>query len=181
MELKYNSISAKVYRNFYETSKMPKSLCPYFWKLVAAWPLTILFSPLLFPFWIVDKLDRGDNDRAPFPAQVFLGILIYFAIFCVFCIGVTVSSIWITYYRGTLWFKWYVGGFVVIFISLVGGIVFLISELKERRKQKRRAAQYDENGNYLPSEEKPNLIVEFIKAKYKKYCPKIDWNYDEKI
>ena len=40
---------------------------------------------------------------------------------------------------------------------------------------------YDENGNWIPYEDRltgkrPNIILEFIKAKYNKYCPKIDWN-----
>ena len=172
MELNYNSLSAKVYRNFYEKSRMPESLCPYFWKLVVAWPITILFSPLLIPFWIVDKLNEGDDESVPFPAQALIGILMYGAVFCVFCLGVTISSIWITYYQGTHWYGWYVSGFIVIFVALVGSIIFLISKLKERRRESR----YDENGNYLPTEEpKPSILVEFIKAKYNKYCPKIDW------
>jgi hypothetical protein len=175
MILKQNSISAKVYRNFYETSNMPESLCPYFWKLVAAWPITILFIPLLIPFWIVDKIN-GDSGRMPFPAQVLISLLIYGALFCVFCICVTISSIWITHYQGTNWYGWYVSGILVIVCLLVVGIILLFKELKERRKLKRMESRYDENGNYLPTEEpKPNIIVEFIKAKYNKYCPKIDW------
>lgn len=177
MELNRNSISARVYRNFYETSRMPESLCPYFWKLVAAWPLTILFFPLILPFLIADKF-KGDNDntRMPFPAQALIGLIMYAVVFCVFCVGVTISSIWITHYQGTHWYEWYLTGFVAMFVALVGSIVFLISELKERRRQKRMESRYDENGNYLPTEEeKPNILVEFVKAKYNKYCPKIDW------
>lgn len=177
MELKRNSISARVYRNFYETSRMPESLCPYFWKLVAAWPLTILFFPLILPFLIADKFKgESDDTRMPFPAQALIGLIMYAVVFCVFCIGVTISSMWITYYRGTHWYEWYLTGFVAMFVALVGSIVFLISKLKERRRQKRMESRYDENGNYLPTEEeKPNILVEFVKAKYNKYCPKIDW------
>ena len=176
MELNYNSLSAKVYRNFYEKSHMPESLCPYFWKLVAAWPITILFSPLLIPFWIADKFNKGDSQRMPFPAQVLIGSLMYGVVFCVFCLGVTISSIWITHYQGTHWYEWYISGFVIMFVALVCSAIFLISKLKDSRRQKRMESLYDENGNYLPNEEpKPNILVEFIKAKYNKYCPKIDW------
>ena len=178
MELNYNSLSAKVYRNFYETSRMPESLCPYFWKLVVAWPITILFSPLLIPFWIVDKLNGGDGESVPFPVQALIGILMYTAVFCVFCLGVTISSIWITYYQGTNLYGFYVSGFIIMFGLLVVGIILLFRELKERRRQKRRERLYDEEGNYIYSEyepEKPNIFVEFIRAKYNKYCPKIDW------
>jgi hypothetical protein len=178
MELNRNSISARVYRNFYETSNMPESLCPYFWKLVAAWPVTILFLPLLLPFWIAENFNKDKSNRMPFPAQAFIGILMYGVLFCVFCIGVTISSIWITHYQGTHWYDWYLTGWVGIFVALVGSIVFLISKLKERRRQKRMGSRYDENGNYLPyggEPEKSNILVEFIRAKYNKYCPKIDW------
>jgi hypothetical protein len=179
MELNRNSISARVYRNFYETSRMPESLCPYFWKLVAAWPVTILFFPLILPFLIGNKITKSqdNNSRMPFPAQAFIGLIVYLALYLIFCVGVTISSIWITHYQGTHWYDWYLTGFIAIFVALVGSIVFLISKLKERRRQKRMESRYDENGNYIHSyeEEKPNVLIEFIKAKYNKYCPKIDW------
>lgn len=179
MKLNYNSISAKVYRNFYDTTRMPDSLCPYFWKLVAAWPLTIVLLPLLIPFWIANKLNGRNPDHVSIPSQALIGLFIYCAIFLVFCIGVTISSIWITYYQGTQWYQWYIMGFIMMFAITVIGLFLLFSELKERRRQKRRAALFDENGNYRYCElepEKPNIIVEFIRAKYNKYCPKIDWN-----
>jgi hypothetical protein len=47
MEINYNSTSARIYREFYNTKRMPESLCPYFWKLVFAWPITILLSPFI--------------------------------------------------------------------------------------------------------------------------------------
>jgi hypothetical protein len=177
MILKQNSVSAKVYRNFYETSHMPQSICPYFWKLVFAWPITILLFPLLIPFWIVDKIN-GDSGRVPFPAQVFIGILIYGAAFCIFCLGVTISSIWITHYQGTNWYGWYIGGILVMYSLLVVGVILLIREIKLKLRIRRIERRYDAEGNYINAEEseiKPNIIVEFIKAKYNKYCPKIDW------
>jgi hypothetical protein len=39
---------------------------------------------------------------------------------------------------------------------------------------------YVKNPNYEPYEKKPNIIIEFIKAKYNRYCPKIEWNAEEK-
>lgn len=179
MKLNYNSISAKVYRNFYEKSTMPESLCPYFWKLVVAWPFTILFLPLLIPFWIVDKCNKGDSDRMPFPAQALIGLFMYCAGFCVLCLGVTISSILITHYQGTFWYGCYIFGFIIMFAIVMVGLFLLFSELKERRRRKRRAARFDENGNYRYYEDEPekqNIIVEFIRATYNKYCPKIDWN-----
>jgi hypothetical protein len=178
MELNYNSLSARVYRNFYETSHMPESLCPYFWKLVAAWPLTILFSPLLIPFWIADKF-KGDNDntRMPFPAQAFVGLILYLALYLIFCVGVTISSFWITYSKDSSWYGRYLVGWIGIVSTLIFLIIYGIMEWKKQLHIKKIERRYDAEGNYIHSEEeeKPNILVEFVKAKYNKYCPKIDW------
>jgi len=176
MELKTNSVSARVYREVYNTRHMPESLCPYFWKLVLGYPLIVVLLPLLIPTWIIMKFQKdGYDSDFPMGPKSLMGVLIYGFVFMVFVVGVFISSYWITYYQGTHWYGWYVSGFIVIFVALVGSIIFLISKLKERRRQKRRERLYNENGYYLPVEEKSNLIVEFIKAKYNKYCPKITW------
>jgi hypothetical protein len=176
MEINYNSISARLYREFYNTKNMPQSLCPYFWKLVFAWPITILLSPLLIPFWIINKLDKSDTAGIPVIGKAFIGAILYACLFLVFCIGVTISSMWVTYYTGTIWWQWYIGGFIVMFGLLVFGVILLARMLKDRRYQKRLEERWDENGNYIPREEnKPNLLIEFVKAKYNRYCPKITW------
>lgn len=176
MEINYNSISARLYREFYNAKNMPESLCPYFWKLVFAWPSTILLSPLLIPFWIANKFDKSDVD-IPVIGKAFVGAILYGCLFLVFCMGVTISSIWITYYQKTVWFQWYIGGFLVMFGLLVAGVILLFQRCKDKRYQKRLERSWDENGNYIPIENrvKPNIIIEFIKAKYNRYCPKITW------
>lgn len=176
MEINYKSTSARLYREFYNTKKMPESLCPYFWKLVFAWPSTILLSPLLIPFWIANKLDKSDTD-IPVIGKAFIGAILYGCLFLVFCMGVSISSIWITYYQKTVWFQWYIGGFLVMFGLLVAGIILLYQRWKDKRHLKRLESSWDENGNYIPIENrtKPNIIIEFVKAKYNRYCPKITW------
>lgn len=176
MELNRNSISARVYRNFYETSNMPESLCPYFWKLVAAWPLTILFFPLLLPFWIGENFNKDKSNRMPFPAQALIGLILYLLLYFLFCIGVTISAFWITYSEKSDWYARYLLGWVVIGVIAICLITYGIIEWRNHLRIKKMESRYDENGNYLPNEEpKPSIIVEFVKAKYNKYCPKIDW------
>ena len=177
MELNRNSISARVYRNFYETSNMPESLCPYFWKLVAAWPVTILFLPLLLPFWIGDKFNKDKSNRMPFPAQAFIGLIFYLLSYFLFCIGVTITSFWITYSEKSDWYPRYVLGWFAIGVIAICLIIYGIMEWKKQLHIKKIERRYDAEGNYIHSEEeeKPNIIVEFVKAKYNKYCPKIDW------
>ena len=76
-------------------------------------------------------------------------------------------------------------GFMILlsfsFLSLIFGTIYLISKMKERKIRRGLKFIWDEfgeyvpNPNYVPYENKPNLIIEFIKASYNKYCPKIDW------
>jgi hypothetical protein len=186
MELNYNSVSARVYRNFYETSNMPESLCPYFWKLVAAWPVTILFFPVLFPFWIADKFTKSqdNNGRMPFPAQVLIGLIFYLLSYFLFCIGVTISSFWITYNEKSDWYPRYILGWFSIGVIVICLITYGIVEWRKRLRIREIESRYDADGNYiplkLPEDVKPNIVVEFIKAKYNKYCPKIDWKLNKK-
>ena len=174
MNLNYNSISARVYREVYNTRHMPESLCPYFWKLVLAYPLIAVLLPLLIPTWITLKIN-GDESDASMGAKAVMGLLLYGFGFMIFVIGVFISSSWVTYYKGTPMYDFYiVGGGITLILGVACGYLG-IKYLYQQYRKKRRETLYDENRNYIPVEEKPNLIVEFFKAKYNKYCPKITW------
>jgi hypothetical protein len=169
MELNINSLSARVYREVYNTRHMPESLCPYFWKLVLAYPLIVVLLPLLIPTWIMMKFQKDEPDTdVPIGAKALIGVLIYGFVFIVFAVGMFISSYWITYYQGTAMYSFYVGGSFISLILGVTGIVLWVIHLIDNRKYKRKF-----NNEYV--EQKPNLIVEFVKAKYNKYCPKITW------
>ena len=61
---------------------------------------------------------------------------------------------------------------------MISTSIWLCITWNELIKQKKRQKRYDEDGNYLPyggEPKKQNIFIEFIKAKYNKYCPKIDW------
>jgi hypothetical protein len=67
-------------------------------------------------------------------------------------------------------------GFAIWFLSIGIGIVEGYKAFKDWNY--RRKIKYDENGYRIwnePKQEKTYLVVEFAKAKYNKYCPKIDW------
>jgi len=183
MELNYNSTSSKLYRWFYDRRSMPETLCPYFWKLVFAWALTIILSPLLLPTWIVNRFSKG-NENIPIGPYALMGLFIYATIFAVIGVGVFISSYWITYYQQTLGYFLYLTGGVVIFIGLIGSITWGTIELKKRIRDRKynKTVWSDELEMYIPDphyrEPKSNLFIEFFKAKYNNYCPNIDWkNY----
>jgi hypothetical protein len=182
MELNRNSISARVYRDFYNQSQMPESLCPYFWKLVFAWPITIILAPLAFPIWIMERKSQ-DRMEVPMFVKALFSVALLAVLYLIFCIGVFISSYWITYYQKTIWYKWWIAGVTSSFIASVliifFGIYYSVGLYKERQRKLRYQAEWDENGNWIPVEDrqplKSNIIVEFIRAKYNRYCPKIDW------
>ena len=59
---------------------------------------------------------------------------------------------------------------VAVLVAIVYGAVAGLQNLK-RKIQLRKA-----NNTTTWTEPRPNLIVEYIKAVYQKYCPKIDWD-----
>jgi hypothetical protein len=67
-------------------------------------------------------------------------------------------------------------GAILWMASIMIGVIEGVTALKDRNRK--RKIKYDENGRRIwsePKEEKTYLVVEFAKAKYNKYCPKIDW------
>lgn len=182
MKLEKNSLSARVYRDFYNTKDMPQSLCPYFWKLLFAWPFTVLFALFALPIWLVER--RGKKTHVPMVGKAFFGLVLYATIVLIFSIGVAISAYWITYYNGTPWFEFYkigvLTGLLSIVVMIVFGIFILIDKIRDRAYYKAMRNAYDENGNWIPEENRPktkgNILIEFIKGAYLKYCPKIDWN-----
>src|SRR5690606_10633872 len=81
-------------------------------------------------------------------------------------------------------------GWVINFAGAVTGLGILMATLKEKRLEKEaaRLALLPENQGRLSWEilyelkyggkqksNRPNIIIEFFKAKYKRYCPQIDW------
>jgi hypothetical protein len=175
MDLNYNSISARVYREVYHEKHMPESLCPYFWKLVFAYPLIAVLLPLVIPSWIILKFQKDDSDSIPLGPKAVMGLLFYGFILGIFTVCVFISSCLVTYYEGTAMYGYYIsGGFTTLILAVTCGYLG-IKYLYQQYRKKRREALYDKNGNYIPVEEKPNIIVEFVKAKYNKFCPKITW------
>ena len=67
-------------------------------------------------------------------------------------------------------------GIMIWAAAIVIGVIEGVKALKEWNYS--RKINYDENGRRIwgePKEQKTYLVVEFVKAKYNKYCPKIDW------
>jgi hypothetical protein len=161
MKLNQNSLSAKLYRWFYKTNTMPTNLCPYFWKLVTA----VILSPLLaihtLPYEIINYKRRS---RYTYGDMIGISFAYWCFIAAVICM---ISSLGFFFYipdEGSLLWVMMVLGFCVWACLIVVGIIWSIFNIEEYLKSKKS-----------DDEKTDNIIVEMVKAKYHKYCPKIDW------
>lgn len=181
MKLNSNSISSKLYRWFYGTNVLPNNLCPYFWKLVLAWLVLIPYSLVCLPSIIMEIADKDYryNDVST-GKRIGIGALAYILIFFVGCMLSSIGWFFVLPTKDS--FYGFVGtvGILLWVAVIVVSVIEGFKALKEWNYN--RKIKYDENGWRIydsHKEEKTYLVVEFVKAKYNKYCPKIEWNDDK--
>jgi len=175
MKLNINSTSAQLYRWFYATPTMPQSLCPYFWKLVIMWLLILPYSIISLPIIL---MDLKDPEYRTMGERVGMGFILWFCLGMLGSILFSISLFWYIFPQNTLGWNLQITGIILLAVAIVVGSTFGILLLIE--KYKKSKIKYDEDGYRIwhdPKEKESSIIVEFIKASYNKYCPKIDWDY----
>jgi hypothetical protein len=161
MKLNQKSLSAKLYRWFYKTDTMPANLCPYFWRLVTA----VILSPLLAIYTLPYEIINYKHSRRDTYGDILGESLAYwFFIAAIICMISTLSLFYYTPDEDSLLMVMIVFGFCVWTALIIVGITWSIFNTKEYLKSKKS-----------DDEKTDNIIVEMVKAKYHKYCPKIDW------
>jgi hypothetical protein len=175
MKLNINSTSAQLYRWFYSTTQMPQSLCPYFWKLVLMWvfilPYTILSLPVIL-------MDLKDPERRTTGERAGVGFIMYFMLGMLICMLSWIGAFFAEPVKDGVWFHMLLAGALGWIVVIVFGGIEFYKWAKE--KWENRNVKYDEDGYRIwtkPEPKQPSIIAEFVKAKYNKYCPKIDWDY----
>jgi hypothetical protein len=161
MKLNQNSLSAKLYRWFYKTDTMPTNLCPYFWRLVTA----VILSPLLaihtLPYEIINyKRQRWDT----YSDMLGKSLVCWALIAAIICMILPLGLFFYIPDEDSLLMGMMFFGFCVWASLIVVGIGWGIYETVKYLKSKKS-----------DDEKTDNIIVEIVKAKYHKYCPKIDW------
>ena len=175
MNLSKQSWHAWVYQFFYGfDNPLPNNLCPYFWKFILSiallapcyiWQLPgILFQFVKSRFgkekpdyWFKEGVFHLGDDN-PMLISLGVNILFYFV--------TSMVGMWFDFSNQAL----LVGGIVGWGLAVAFFIFVLHEEGYFERKRKHKPPTYKE-----PKEAKPNILIEFIKAKYNKYCPKINW------
>jgi hypothetical protein len=163
MELNSNSINARLYRWFYHkhTNQMPKSLCPYFWQLLIMYVFIVPYTLFTLPYHLFNKWENES-----FVSGIAGSFVVYLCLFGIFTMFSFVTFLFNNLPEKGFWSNVCVSGFI-LWVFTIGG---LISELTKYLWSKSR-----EKSKTTTIDKKPNIIVEFIKAKYNRYCPKITW------
>lgn len=177
MKLNSNSISSKLYRWFYGTNDLPNNLCPYFWKLVLAWLVLIPYSLVGLPSIVMELYDKDYRYHdVSTGKRIGIGALCYIVLFFIFCMLSSIGWFFVLPEKDSFYEFAGTIGFFIWGISIVIGVIEGFKAYKEWNYK--RKIKYDEYGRRIYNfhkEEKTYLVVEFAKAKYNKYCPKIDW------
>ena len=181
MKANTNSISAKLYCWFYakRVKQLPNNLCPYFWKLVLAYILFIPYAIFSLPMIVFTELldknySNGDNKTGE---RLGLSFLMYVAVFLASVMVIAVGAFFTTYAKYGFCTKVVPIGILLWLVAIVIGGYQGIKAWREYIINSR--IKYDENGYRIweePKEKTPNMVIEFIKAKYGEYCPRIEWN-----
>jgi len=201
MKLNQNSITTRLYKWFYNTEELPQSLCPYFWKLTLMLLLIIPYSIITLPVLIVNKFDN-DYDSASFGEKLGVSIILWGCVLIILLLLSPILLIWVDlpadkkldeFIHVTIRVGMISWGIVII-TSVVFWVAWLIENRRKFFKEIRYEYKdvYDDggywqntiktgrryylvNGEKVFIEEKKYILIEFIKAKYNRYCPKIDW------
>lgn len=151
MKLNINSRSARLYRWFYGSKDMPQNLCLYFWKLVTMYVFLLPFTIVTLPYMII--FSKGEPEPEP---DIFLRIIFSLSMWFIMFICIVMMSPILLLFGETIngsYKNLFIGAFIMY---LFVGVLFLnagISKLKNRSC----------------------IITEYVKAKFYKFCPKIDW------
>lgn len=184
MEISKKSWHFWVYSHFYmyatETYWLPKNLCPYFWKLMLALvlfiPLTIFLLPYTLLTFVISLIDKEEEFSYPvYVEDFFKGLFTNFGGFLLF---VMVDMWWCiptaAQFKSGKESPIFMFGVICWVILITLGITQLCIKIKEGIQKRKRIKR-----PLVPMVElkikQPNIFVEFIKAKYKKHCPMIQW------
>lgn len=178
MRLNKNSVSSRLYKWFYGISEyqgLPNNLCPFFWRVVLMYltivPYTLISVPVVVYDLFDKRYDNGDRstgERLGISAGVYIGMLVITALITAivgFFTPIEPKSFW--EFCQLLGFMFWIG---LIVVGVIQGVKYL------REYSTTDKSYYSETENkWVYRKTTVNLTTEFIKAKYNKYCPKIDW------
>jgi hypothetical protein len=126
---------------------------------------------------VLELTDKGYkyNDTST-GKRIGMSVIAYFMLFAIASMVALICAFFVSPEKDSFYLFLSTLGAMIWVIAIVIGVVEGYKAFKDWNY--RRKIKYDENGYRIwnePKQEKTYLVVEFAKAKYNKYCPKIDW------
>jgi hypothetical protein len=182
MRLNKNSVSSRLYKWFYGVSEyqgLPNNLCPYFWKVVLMYLTIIPYTLISIPVVVYDLFDKQyENGDRKTGERLGISVGVYIALFILATLISAILALFIKVEKNTLFEFLVVGGCLFWTGLIVIGVIEGVKHLREYSTTDK--SYYSETEKkWIYEKTKVNLTTEFIKAKYNKYCPKIDWVSNE--
>lgn len=146
---------------------MPNNLCTYFWKSVLLFIVLIPYLILSLPIMLIIYLNNDDGSEFGTITRPFVGVIIWAVLYIILAMGLAISIFWWEGERKSFWGETQFLGVVFWIVGGILGIIFSIEYFIKRRIKRRRN-----------SEPSSNILTEFVKAKYHRYCPKLEWDDD---
>ena len=183
MKLNKNSVTSRLYKWFYGVSEwegLPNNLCPYFWKVVLMYITIIPYTLFSIPVVVFDMFDKEyKNGERKTGERLGVSFAAYFGLLLLVGVINTIVGLFIKIDPKSFWGFTQLIGYMVWVILIVVGVIEGIKYLREYTTTD--DSYYDETQDkWVVKKAKVNLTTEFIKAKYNKYCPKIDWVGNER-
>lgn len=182
MKLNSSNLTTQLYMWFYgiSESKLPKNLCPYFWKTVFMTIMIIPYVTVCAPvvlFELILKLLKRDDGKFSTSERFWISIAFYVVVLCGSAMVTAITLFWTSYGKSQpILLQLSMLGIMLWAITiLLGGYALIkacFEALAEYKRNKRYNRVLSGQESYEP---KVNIMVEFVKAKYNKYCPTIEW------
>jgi 4-hydroxybenzoate polyprenyltransferase len=137
----------------------------------------VLFSIPVVVYDLFDKQYKNGDRKTGERLGISVGI--YIALFIVSALISAIVALFIKVEKDTL-FEFLVVGGCLFWVGLV--VIGVIEGIKYLREYTTTDDYYysETENKWITKRAKVNLTTEFIKAKYNKYCPKIDWYSDDR-
>jgi hypothetical protein len=132
----------------------------------------VLFSIPVVVYDLFDKhYENGDRSTGE---RMGVSVGVYFGLFAVTSLITAIVGFFIHIEPKSFWELSQLTGYCIWLVLIAIGIIEGVRYLREYSTKDE--SYYDESQDkWVVKKAKVNMTAEFIKAKYNKYCPKIDW------
>jgi hypothetical protein len=124
---------------------------------------------------VYDLFDKNySNGDRKTGERLGISVGVYIALFAITALISAIVALFIKVDKGS-WFEFLVVGGCLFWAALI--VIGVIEGVKHLREYTTTNDSYydEQQDKWVVKKTKVNMTAEFIKAKYNKYCPKIDW------